>query len=128
MRLIITTLFLSFLVMNSFSQEDISHTMDVSEEFDIYSTTPDAYIELDEKNDTIIATKTDIIEVVSPTSETPNLDYPTEEEIKDSDFNMRGVFRAVGVASVTFIGCLAGIGGTIWICLKARKSMTGSSN
>lgn len=51
-----------------------------------------------------------------------------DEELSDSDKGMAGVFRVVGVACATLVGCLVGIGGTIWVCLKGKKAIEQSIN
>ena len=63
---------------------------------------------------------------------TPNKDEllvnSLDEELNDSDKGMVGIFRVVGLACVTLVGCLAGVGGTIWLCIKGKKSIEQIAN
>lgn len=122
MRLLILFIFLVVLSFASFSQQETITGLFSTEEIELHTETPEKS-NLIEKQD-IECINSDVVSNGVHTYTTKEED----EELSDSDQGMSGVIRAVGVACATFVGCIAGVGVTIWLCIKGKKAIQSASN
>ncbi len=121
MRLIIILLFIGVHSLTGFSQEETVTHLVHSENIEQQSETSEKKIILEHQ------VLDDSNPAASINGNINNNNYE-DEELSDSDQGMSGVIRAVGVACATFVGCIAGVGVTIWLCIKGKKAIESASN